>query len=398
MTGGNHPKRGVKNGRSFMTQRNAITVLAFCMLPALVIAQSGGGTSDLRVSGKFISDVPTGDPPLQVNSTTNVPNLNADKLDGFDVGDFATAGSGAGVHYKNLVGIPGGDIDQTCATAGGCFAGDAGGFPVTISDPGSYRLISNLETTDPNQTLIEVDTGEVLLDLNGFALIGPTSCSGTPASCTSTGTGRGVDSDFFDITVRNGEVTGMGANGIELRDGAVVENVRATSNGADGIQVESDSRVVDNVIRSNGVDGIHAGNGSVITDNVSVSNGADGVATVGSRVVGNTTSRNAQEGIECTGACVVRANRALDNGDIGLRVIGASVIKDNVVQDNVGDGIVNTLASGTILDNTVTGNDTGLQLRGTSGYARNIVKGNNTNVVNGTELGVNVCGADTTCP
>lgn len=378
-------------------------MLAFTLvaLPALAAGQGGGGGAggDLRVTGKFMSDEPTGEPPLEVVSTTNVSNLNADRLDGFDVGDFAVEGSGVGVHYKNLVGIPGGDIDQDCAVNTGCFDGtDSAGFPVTIDQPGSYRLISNLETTDENQTIIDIQTSHVTLDLNGFTIIGPTSCSGTPTSCTPTGTGRGVDSSLSDVTVRGGQVTGMGSNGIDLRHGAAVEKVRAVGNGADGIDVSDDSRVADNVVRINGQNGIDAANGSIVKGNVTVQNGADGMTLPDSRVIGNTASRNAQEGINCGGDCVVRDNRALGNGNIGIRAVGGSVIIGNVVADNTGDGIVNTLAPGTIQDNNVSGNDTGLNIRANSGYGGNVITDNTTNVSGGTEIGTNVCGTDTTCP
>ncbi len=52
---------------------------------------------DLRAAGKIISDVATGQPPLQVGSTTVVPNLNADMLDGMHASDFALNTDG---HYS----------------------------------------------------------------------------------------------------------------------------------------------------------------------------------------------------------------------------------------------------------------------------------------------------------
>jgi hypothetical protein len=37
------------------------------------------------------------------------------------------------------------EINHSCATAaGGCFPGDTAGYPVQITQPGSYRLTSNL--------------------------------------------------------------------------------------------------------------------------------------------------------------------------------------------------------------------------------------------------------------
>lgn len=49
---------------------------------------------DIRAAGKLISDTATGQPPLVVNSTTAVSNLNADMLDGMHASDFALDGDG----------------------------------------------------------------------------------------------------------------------------------------------------------------------------------------------------------------------------------------------------------------------------------------------------------------
>jgi hypothetical protein len=37
------------------------------------------------------------------------------------------------------------EINQACAVNTGCFPGDDPGFPVTITQPGSYRLTGNLD-------------------------------------------------------------------------------------------------------------------------------------------------------------------------------------------------------------------------------------------------------------
>ena len=64
-------------------------------------------------------------------------------------------------------------IDQRTALAGKVTAGDAAGFPVTISESGSYRLNSNLVVTSPATTVIEITANDVTLDLAGFSIIGP---------------------------------------------------------------------------------------------------------------------------------------------------------------------------------------------------------------------------------
>ena len=71
------------------------------------------------------------------------------------------------------------EINQACAVSAGCFVGDSGGFPVTISSPGSYRLTSNLITRAPGDG-IDVTTEQVEIDLNGFTI----GCDGGAAGGT----------------------------------------------------------------------------------------------------------------------------------------------------------------------------------------------------------------------
>ena len=61
-------------------------------------------------------------------------------------------------------------ITQAKAMAGNVTPGDAPGFPVSITRPGSYRLSSNLRS--PSAVAIQIDADGVTLNLNGFAIIG----------------------------------------------------------------------------------------------------------------------------------------------------------------------------------------------------------------------------------
>jgi hypothetical protein len=87
-------------------------------------------------------------------------------------------------------------IDQAAVKA-------AGGFPYKITQPGSYRLTSNL-VVPATANGIMVTASNVVLDLNGFSI----SCAGNqlagitedPASATS----------FTNVQVRHGTVTGCG--------------------------------------------------------------------------------------------------------------------------------------------------------------------------------------------
>jgi hypothetical protein len=65
-------------------------------------------------------------------------------------------------------------IDQNRALAGNVTPGDTPGFPITISQPGSYRLSGNLRPPTDTRA-IEIASNDVTFDLNGFAIIGDAS-------------------------------------------------------------------------------------------------------------------------------------------------------------------------------------------------------------------------------
>ena len=75
------------------------------------------------------------------------------------------------------------EINHTCAAQTGCFSGDSAGYPVTITQPGSYRLTSNLIVPDENTSGILVSTSDVGIDLNNFAII-RSGCKGRTTNCT----------------------------------------------------------------------------------------------------------------------------------------------------------------------------------------------------------------------
>lgn len=155
------------------------------------------------------------------------------------------------------------EINQACALVG-CFPNDSPGFPVYASVPGaSYRLTSELTLPDANTYAISL-SARAALDLNGFTIQGPTTCTGTPAVCTGTGTGGGIGASAGS-SIRNGTIRGMGSHGISGNDGVRVEHVTVESNGGDGIYAGSGSRgwhVAHCAIVRNGGDGIDFNAGS----------------------------------------------------------------------------------------------------------------------------------------
>jgi hypothetical protein len=110
-------------------------------------------------------------------------------------------------------------INQARALAGGISPGDTPGFPITISQAGTYALVSNLVPTNDNVNVIEINTSDgVTLDLNRFSILGGGTCTFdvvdfNVTSCTNTGTGNGIYSLNNSITIRNGSILGMGTWG-----------------------------------------------------------------------------------------------------------------------------------------------------------------------------------------
>ncbi len=192
-------------------------------------------------------------------------------------------------------------IDQNKALAGGVTPGDAPGFPVVITRPGSYRLASNLMVPNANTNAIEIaDTPAVTIDLNGFSIIGPTVCSGFPLTCTPLGAGSGVittgSSGSIGAAVRNGTVMGMGSYGVYLLGaGSTVEDVAVLSNGSGGILIELGT-ALRNKVWKNGGNGIFGGN-SVISQNTIAQNRFVGISVNDSIVTNNALIVNGSLGL-----------------------------------------------------------------------------------------------------
>ena len=232
-------------------------------------------------------------------------------------------------------------ITQNNALAGNVTPGDAPGFPVTISQPGSYRLASNLTVPDENTTAIEITAENVTLDLNGFTIQGPTVCGGLPLVCAPTGSGRGVSGGRRGITLVNGTVEGMGNRGVLLGAEARVEQVRAVSNGENGISAGEDSVVTGNIASRNGGTGMNAAN-STVSGNTASRNGGGGISAIACTVTENIVENNGGTGIFATLGSTVMGNMAFHNGILGISTAAETGYNHNVSSNNTGPAIGGT--------------------------------------------------------
>lgn len=187
------------------------------------------------------------------------------------------------------------------ALAGSITPGDTAGYPILISQPGSYKLMSNL-VVPADTDGIKIMAGDVSIDLNGFQIIGPGLCNRNGQShvvtCPMQWT-HGIVSygdPLYTVTVRNGTVQGFG-HGVSLVGGhleslivkhnavgahtsvGTISKVLAMLNGR-GIRMGS-GRIEHNVATLNnvGIDGVFnnktsAEHNSVVENNYGISQAA----------------------------------------------------------------------------------------------------------------------------
>src|SRR5262249_28889654 len=141
------------------------------------------------------------------------------------------------------------------------------GFPVTITSAGSYRLTGNLDlrslASPENVTAILVNTNNVILDLEGFAIFGPTTCTGSPPAgdltCAPIGSGNGIRASLIStITIKNGIVNGLGGPGVYCGGGCLITALHVENCGDGGIFAMDGSVIGGNTVRRNRLSGINS--------------------------------------------------------------------------------------------------------------------------------------------
>jgi hypothetical protein len=225
--------------------------------------------------------------------------------------------------------------------------------PIVIKHPGSYVLGSNLVVKNPNVNAILVDTDNVTIDLNGFAIIGPN------VGATGKGSGIVTTSSRKNVVARNGSVRGFfdAAQACVSLDG---ENGKA-----EDLRVQDCPQI-----------GIFVSHGGIVSG-CQVSNSGSGIHTYGGALVTNNTLFNnswAGLGLNYGGSTVIW-NTFRDNG-VAIAVNGGdAVICPIEEQGQCGKG-------NRIEGNTLTKNGVGIDLPGSDNFfARNFLKANGTPIV-----------------
>jgi hypothetical protein len=204
--------------------------------------------------------------------------------------------------------------------------GDAPGYPITLSQPGHYKLMGNL-VVPANTGGILITASDVTLDLNGFTVSGPVKCSQNVATlvvvCGEVAIANGsigirVAFGVTGTTIRNGTVRGFNQSGIRGDGSETIENVRATQNAGIGFALLGDFPV-----------------GAAVRDSVADVNGKAGFFADKALIVRSRATSNGQSGFEGIGAwgspTVVLDSLASRNSYYGLNKVtaGRTVSLDN---------------------------------------------------------------------
>lgn len=235
----------------------------------------------------------------------------------------------------------------------------AGGFPLTISQAGSYRLTSSL-TVPSGENGIEATVDDVWLDLNGFSLIGPGSCTAT----------IGVD-DKLESVICSGTL-GIGLDGVAAVSNGTIRGFSTGITGVSGRPIEIDRMVVTENFR-----GLSGGTAAAvrITDSRFTVHGADGATcqtVVGTTIVRNSTfERNATRGL----------------------YLAAGLASHSSFHQNGGEGIRSNASRAALVESSYfERNVWGIFGNNSVGYRGNVFFDNTTNVnANPENLGANVC-------
>lgn len=291
------------------------------------------------------------------------------------------------------------EINQACA-ATGCFAGDAPGFPVTITTSGSYRLTSNL-LRSPASTALIIETSDgtnVAIDLNDFVVEGPIHATAIHDGTIQGNRGVSAACMVDNVkTVQSSIVLGriLAGGNPSPADGCSLTNSTVTQGDSVSICVTAGQRAR---ITNNNIEGcddaraINAGAWSTIQGNRIRAIGS-GILAPNSVIQGNVVQT-------LTGNCPPPP-AAPKPAIQGVR----SVVRDNVATAGCGAAILCEFC--TVVNNVATDSPRSFGLDDpskTTGYAGNQFDNNNGGNANpqvapgAIQIGPNVCGENTTCP
>ncbi len=156
--------------------------------------------------------------------------------------------------------------------------------------------------------------------------------------------GIAISAGRSNVEIRNGSIRGFSGRGVYSVDnsckGIRVTSLRVSNTGGIGIDLYgTDHLVMECSVKSAGSHGIYAGPGSLFKDNVVINNIDDGIRTsYGCNVVGNVAASNFR-GIAVWPGSSVTDNTVYNNGADGIAAADNCTVTRNTAYFNAGTGI-----------------------------------------------------------
>jgi hypothetical protein len=241
----------------------------------------------------------------------------------------------------------------------------------------------------------------IVLDLNGFALIGArvpgcvreNNADGGNLNCLEPNPQHGIVAGAAGATlsgiargeavIRNGNVMSFSGHGVFCMARCRLEGLNVEGNTGWGVLATS-SVAVDVQATANGFGGVFA---HAIRDSRANDNGGSGLrgTTVESSVVQNTLRRN---GTRATGISASLIDRSVVLDTVGLGAIGLSVSQTTIQRATTG---LEILAGGSAMGNTVSASQRGIVLAPGSSARNNVVNAS-APITGNPVVGANTCG------
>ncbi len=306
------------------------------------------------------------------------------------------------------------ELDQLCAVSTGCTAGDAPGFPITITGDGgrSFVLVSDLVVPGGSIDGIRIEAADVSIDLNDHTIL-RSECVGATTDCSTGAVGAsgiialGAASTVGGSSIRDGRVLGFGL-GVALGRAAAVRNVSVRWNVGTGLLTRGrGSLAFENTIEESSFGVLANVNepGSVIVGNRLSRNSVHGFSGLeeGMVLADNLASENGSGGLATSEASILLDNVAYGNASYGLTAFDTSVVHRNTVQGNDTGGLYasgGTLVRGNVLRGSTSGPGINTGLVVEPGLLENVLSNNTGGDLVGpyADLGANACGGTPGCP
>lgn len=274
-----------------------------------------------------------------------------------------------------------------------------------IEQPGHYYLTGDLVLGEAavGYAGIEIGADDVVIDLNGFRIVGGgfgnsgVAGLGSRVSVKNGGitgfAGSGIAFLGTDHVVEDVSVFEIGAKGVSVGARSRVERVTVTSSGDNGIQVGSSGRVIDSAVAGSGANGIYLGSYASAIDSSASNSVLDGFYLIEGAAATRCTARNNQQdgfsGVERT---TIDGCRSTGNNRFGYFNGEGGTVKNSAALDNADDGIRGSFAS-RILNNVCDDNGSaGIEVRRDSVVRGNVCDGNTVYGVHANGSGIVVDG------